>query len=182
MTHMEGDSFGCIELTDSSEVIFFTDIFKGNKYANIRKFIKTQKYTGPTKQGIKLNGDQLQKIIDKLKTIPKEIHAIETQEVLSIPSYQNKHIKVNVDFYRGQYWIDFRVYYETEFFKGPTKKGVKIPFHYLMDTIRYLEEMNNHINCVSIETKNDRQEVIPEESEEGEKIEGVPDEYKKYFE
>ena len=47
------DIVGTVDLSKASEIIFFTDVYKGDEFANIRKFVKSEKYTGPTKSGIK---------------------------------------------------------------------------------------------------------------------------------
>ena len=60
----EMKNIGTIKLTDSSEILFYVDTYQGNQYANIRKFIRSKKYTGPTKSGVMLKKDDLQSLID----------------------------------------------------------------------------------------------------------------------
>ena len=57
-----------IELTDAVKIVFYYDFFNEKFWANIRKFVKSKKYTGPTKQGIKFDPAKLPEIknaIDK---------------------------------------------------------------------------------------------------------------------
>lgn len=43
------------EITKSTEVNFYYDYFSGRIWANIRKFVKSERYTGPTKDGVKFD-------------------------------------------------------------------------------------------------------------------------------
>jgi len=176
-------SFGTIDLTESTELIFFIDTYKGIEFANIRKFIKSIRYAGPTKKGIKLNKNVLKLVVDALKKISQDITTIEEQEIVKIPVYKGKFINVNINLYNGDYWIDIRVYYETELYKGPSKNGIRIPFCNLNETILYLDGMLNNIGKNSGEEELNHQiKPYKKDSDKNEEnIEGVPDDYKQYF-
>lgn len=176
---------GTISLSETSEIIFYIDNYREKQFANIRKFIKSKKYTGPTKSGIKLNKNELRVIPEALKNLSPEIATLEEIELCKIPIYKGKSIVVNIKSFMGRYGIDIREYLETEKYIGPSKKGIRIPFDYLNNAVLYLEDMLKKIDDWSEESlfsKNKKDNIEIEQKEnKNKKIEGVPDEYTKYF-
>ena len=53
---MPDKEIGHIELTATTRIIFAVGSWKGQSRASIRKFVTTEKYAGPTKSGMSLDG------------------------------------------------------------------------------------------------------------------------------
>lgn len=69
MNEME-EEIGRIKLSESTEIVVRKTEFKGEKRIDIRKFVKTEKYTGWSKQGISIpvgNWRDVLEILEKVK-------------------------------------------------------------------------------------------------------------------
>ena len=179
------DTIGTIGLSKYSEVIFYIDTYKGDEFANIRKFVKSKRYTGPTKSGVKLTKRQLEILCKALSKIPGDLEGASEGEFARIPVSENWFIWVGINYFNGEYGLDIRQYLQTEKYTGPSKKGVRLPLDYLGDTMGYCRKMLGVItnrkergSATIIE-----QDANVEGSPEGKRtsVEGVPDEYSRYF-
>ncbi|MHC4678329.1 MAG: PC4/YdbC family ssDNA-binding protein, partial [Planctomycetota bacterium] len=121
------NAVGAIRLSASSEVVFFLDTYKDKCSANIRKFITSEQYTGPTKSGIKLTKQQLEPLYKTLTDLSNDLETIQEGELLAIPLRQGCYISVRINYFNGAYGLDIRQYLSTEKYKGPSKKGIRIP-------------------------------------------------------
>ncbi len=181
------EEIGTISLTESSEIIFYIDSYRGKQFANIRKFVKSKKYTGPSKSGIKLNKTELQKIYESLRNLSVQTDDLQESEICKIPVHKGKSIRVGINFFNGSYGLDIREYLETKKYSGPSRKGVRIPVDCFEDIILHLEDLLRKIDewpkgTLFADIKKDSQpEDRKEKSENKKEIEGVPDEYKEYF-
>ena len=43
------------------------------EYVDIRKFVESENYTGPTKQGVRFNVDLLPEVLEDLKVLAKQL-------------------------------------------------------------------------------------------------------------
>jgi hypothetical protein len=133
--------FGKIELTDSSEVRFYVDEFKGHPYASIRTFIKRDTYSGPTKSGVTLNVGLIEQALGKLEALPKEPASTEDVELARLPKKQGLELVLRVTLYRDTTGIDFREWVDDGTYKGWSKRGVRINYSELPTILKYLKEM-----------------------------------------
>ena len=179
------DIVGTVDLSKASEIIFYTDVYKGDEFANIRKFVKSEKYTGPTKSGIKLNKEQLHTICGILARAPRNLEKTKDEELGKIKISENLFIWVGFTYFKGQYGLDIRQYLKTEKYTGPSKKGIRIPLDYIDATVGYCERMLALIgNSKQQEVKAEKQEnpsIQKVAIDKNKDVEGVPDEYQKYF-
>ena len=163
---------GTISLAKDSEVIFYLDSYKNKRYANIRKFIKSDKYTGPTKQGIKISQQGINAIYEVLNKLPEKIVCPGESILCNIPINRGVMLSVRI------------VMYNTEKYKGPSKKGVRIPIGHLRDVLSYCKNMADKFGeAIGNNNAQPQEENIITKTNncETSKIEGVSDEYSKYF-
>jgi len=173
---------GAVPLSDSTEILFYLDTYKNKRYAKMRKFVKTNTYTGPTKSGLNLTPDNLKIIYESLKNISTEITNLEESELcrILISKFKGIFIFVRIAYYNGNYGIDIREYFEIQNEMQPTKKGVRIPFEYLSDTRSHLENMLKKISDPNIDKINFN-DSESNSSMSIKEIEGVPSEYASFF-
>lgn len=76
MSEEDSTSFG--KVVDSLTIDESTEIRiqrgtdkKGKVFVNIRKFVNTDRYSGPTKQGIRLSAEEWEKLIPKIQKASK---------------------------------------------------------------------------------------------------------------
>lgn len=133
--------FGVIALTESSEVRFYVDEYKGFPYASIRTFIKRDTYSGPTKAGITLNAGLLESVLETLDKLPPEPTTTEDQELARFPKKAGLEVVLRITLYRDTTGIDFREWVDDGVYKGWSKKGVRINYAELGQTKKHLTDM-----------------------------------------
>lgn len=179
------DAIGTISLSQTSEIIFYVDSYKGDQFANIRKFVKSNRYTGPTKKGVKLNREQLEVVYKTLGELSTDLEDLQEKNLITIPLSGNRFISVSVSYFNGEYGLDIRQHFKSKKYTGPSKKGVRIPIDCLGDMVGYCHKMLGVLAKGEVEeTFAPKQKRITERvgpAQKTEKIEGVPNEYHKYF-
>lgn len=132
---------GVLPLTDSSEIRFYVDEYKGYPYASIRTFIKGEKYSGPTKAGLTLNPSLLQSLIGVLDKLPKEAAASQDVELARFQKKAGLELVVRITLYRDTTGLDLREWVDDGTYQGWSKKGVRIAYDELAKTLAFLRQM-----------------------------------------
>jgi len=130
-----------IEMTESVKIVFFYDYFNDKVWANIRKFVKSKKYTGPTKQGIKFDPAKLAEIKNAFEKAHAQADTIKDEEFLRVPRSPNRELVVHASVYKGSLGVDLRVWLITEKYKGWTKDGIRFPINILPRVMEALQKM-----------------------------------------
>jgi hypothetical protein len=156
-----------IEITDSVEIVFYYDYFNDKIWANIRKFIKSKKYTGSTKQGIKFDPAKLPEIKNAFDKANEQADTIQDEEFLRISRSPNRDLVVHASVYKGALGVDLRIWLKTEKYKGWTKNGIRFPINIVPRVIEMLQKMidtkpalQEHVD----QTKFTQESSLPEES------------------
>jgi len=78
---MNGDQkeLARIELNVTDRLVISTSEYRGKEYVDIRKFVESDNYTGPTKQGIRFSVDLLPEVLEHLKKLRREL-GVEDEE------------------------------------------------------------------------------------------------------
>ena len=176
------DAIGEIEISKASSIVFYVDEYKGKRYGNIRIFVRSKRYTGATKKGIKLDLKAVAQLLSALRDCPAELADIKEKEIFTITLNPGYLIKANISYFNGNYGIDIRTFYDTKKYKGYSKKGIRIPYEYLAESADYLQKIHNVLMDLpkdSLFVRKDEGEK--EENDKMKKAKGVPDEYQKYF-
>lgn len=138
---------GALASEDGSEIKFSIDSYKGYKYVSIRKYLKSETYSGPTKAGITLSPEIVGKINTALAALPEDYKAVQEGELGKYAKKQGLSIVLRVSSYMGSKGIDLRQWQEDESYTGWTKKGIRLPIDKLKEvkelfakTAKYFEE------------------------------------------
>jgi hypothetical protein len=132
---------GAITLSETSELKFYVDEFKGHRYGSIRTFVKGDAYSGPTKAGVTLNARVLDETIPVLEKLPAEPAAAEDLELVRVPKKVGVELVVRITLYKDTVGIDFREWVEEAEYKGWSKKGVRVPYKDLAAMVGYMRQM-----------------------------------------
>lgn len=132
---------GTMPLSESSELKFYVDEYKGYKYGSIRTFVKGDSYTGPTKSGVTMNAAIIDGVIGALGQLPKDPDALGEKELARFPRRMGIELVLRVTIYKDATGIDLREWVEDHDYKGWSKKGVRIPYKELQKALQYLKEM-----------------------------------------
>jgi hypothetical protein len=132
---------GSLTLTDTSDIRFYVDEFKGHKYASVRTFVKGEGYSGPTKSGVTLNARVLDEVIPALEKLPAEPAALEDVELLRVPKKAGVELVVRITIYKDTTGVDLREWVDEPEYKGWSKKGVRIPYKDVPKALQFLRAM-----------------------------------------
>jgi hypothetical protein len=132
---------GAVPLSESSELRFYVDEYKGHRYGSIRTFVKGDAYSGPTKAGVTLNARVLDETLPALEKLPAEPEGAEDRELVRVPKKIGVELVVRVTHHKGTVGVDLREWVDEAEYKGWSKKGVRVPYNSLAAMIGYLREM-----------------------------------------
>jgi hypothetical protein len=124
---------GSVKLEDGNEIKFTVDSFKGHKYVSVRKHLKSDAYSGPTRAGITLSPEIVGKISAALAVLPDDYKTAEDAELGKYAKRQGLSIVLRISSYMGSKGIDLRQWQEDETYKGWTKKGIRLPIEKLAE-------------------------------------------------
>ena len=136
---------GTLPLNETSDLRFYVDEYKGFKYGSIRTFMKGETYSGPTKSGITMNPTILAGMIEALSKLPAEPQTLQEQELARFPKKMGLELVARVTIYKDSTGIDIREWVDDVEYKGWSKKGVRIPYKDLPQTLAMLREMQQHV-------------------------------------
>lgn len=132
---------GRLALSESSELVFYVDEYKGHRYGSIRAFVKGEGYSGPTKSGVTLNGRVLDAAIAAIEKLPPEPLATEDQELARIPKKAGVELVVRVTIFKDTTGVDIREWVDEPEYKGWSKKGVRVPYKDIPASLQFLRQM-----------------------------------------
>jgi hypothetical protein len=171
------------EITKSTEVNVYYDYYGGRIWANIRKFVKSERYTGPTKDGVKFEPKHLPSILKALEEAAQQRDTMSDEVFLRLSKNKSADLIVHASSYKGTVGIDLRERFRMPDGLEGWGKGIRLGVEYLSDLIDCIKLMS--------ETKPDLKELGPQASLDfdmiGKKrkepnVEGVPDNLKEFFE
>ena len=137
--------FGAVATSEESEIKFYVDEYKGYSYGSIRTFLKRSGYSGPTKAGITMNPALLEKVIGTLEKLPKEAKTLQDQELARFPKKMGIELVLRITIYKDTTGIDLREWVEDGTYTGWSKKGIRIPYTALEQTLVFLKQMQEFL-------------------------------------
>jgi len=135
-----------IPLNDYSKLVFYVWKKKGRMYAEMRKYLFTKSYAGPTKSGLVLRLECLVSLIDVLNdlaTLIEEKKNIDDGRVGIVEKSKTKRIVVSL--VESSKFLDIREHVSFGTYKGPTRKGVRVLLDHLPVMIDNLKRLADYI-------------------------------------
>ena len=124
---------GVLPIDDGAEIKISVDSFKNHKYISIRKYLKSETYTGPTTAGITLSTEMIDKVAQTIKDLPDDISKIEDKELGRFAKRKGLNIVLRISSYMNSKGLDIRQYQEDSTYTGWTKKGIRLPLEKLKE-------------------------------------------------
>lgn len=128
---------GSIKIDEGNEIKFSVDAYKQSRYLSVRKYLKSETYSGPTKAGITLTSEVVVKIAKALATLPDDPNSIQDGELGKYARRQGLAIVLRVSSFYTAKGIDIRQWQEDETYTGWTKKGIRLP----LEKIKEIKEL-----------------------------------------
>jgi hypothetical protein len=125
---MADREIGYIELTATTRIIFAVGSWKGQSRASIRKFVTTEKYAGPTKSGMSLDGATVVQLLAALRVLQATIPTNDPNQHVSVGKTRDWEIRIAIvppDEDSRLPSVDIREYVDSARYAGPTKAGVR---------------------------------------------------------
>jgi len=136
---------GVIAATEGSEIRFSVDEFKGHRYGSIRKHLKRESYSGPTRSGITMSPEIVSGVLEALRKLPKEPPA-EERELGRYAKRPGLAVVARITIYQDSVGIDLREWQQDVSYTGWTKKGIRLAYADLEKITLYLSEMKEALS------------------------------------
>jgi Transcriptional Coactivator p15 (PC4) len=137
---------GVLQISESSNIRFSIDEFKGHKYGSIRKYLKRESYQGPTRSGITLTLDIVDKLIEDFSKLSRESQLPKEREMGRYQKRPGTFVVSRITTYQNITSIDLREWQEDVSYTGWTKRGIRLPLKNLDSIMEYLNKMKEFIS------------------------------------
>ncbi len=135
---------GFIELTGTTRIVFAAGVWKGQSRGSIRKFVTTQRYTGPTKSGLSLGSPLLVELLTAVRKLEATLPAQGETLLATVGKTKDWEIRITLippDAESSLPSLDIREFVDTPRYTGPTKAGVRFPWDKLRRFAGLLETL-----------------------------------------
>lgn len=132
---------GVLASTEGAEIRFSIDEFRGHRYGSIRKYLKRDSYSGPTRSGITMSPPIAAGGLDALEKLPAEPAALEDREIGRYAKRAGLMVVARITIYRDSTGIDLREWQDDVSYKGWTKRGIRLPYEKIREIISFLKQM-----------------------------------------
>ena len=136
---------GVLPSTEGSEIKFSIDEYRGYKYGSIRKYLKRESYSGPTRAGITMSRDIAVGVLNALSKLSKTTPPPDEMELGKFAKRPGLSVVARLTVYQGSTGIDLREWQEDVAYKGWTKRGIRLPFEQLDKITDYLKKMKEQM-------------------------------------
>ncbi|NLO91220.1 MAG: hypothetical protein GX410_04425 [Elusimicrobia bacterium] len=136
---------GVLPSTEGSEIKFSIDEYRGYKYGSIRKYLKRDSYSGPTRAGITMSKDIVSGVLSSLLKLSKAAPPADELELGKFAKRPGLSVVARITVYQGSTGIDLREWQEDVAYKGWTKRGIRLPFEQIDDITSYLKKMREEM-------------------------------------
>jgi hypothetical protein len=138
-----GDTeIGFVELSPTTRITFSVGSWKGRSRGSIRKFITSERYAGPTKSGMFLDGAILLQLLAALRSLQSTVPSPDQNQHISVGKIQGWEIRITIvppDEKSDLPSIDIREFIEKPSYTGPTKAGVRFSWNKLKQFTQLVE-------------------------------------------
>lgn len=149
---MADQEIGFVELTATSRIIFSIGTWKGQLRGGIRKFLTTDRYAGPTKSGMSLDGNTAVQLLAALRELQNTVPTQQRDQQLSIGKSRTSQIRLQIvppDENNRLPSVDIREFVESPEYSGPTKKGVRFGWDKLKQFVQLVEVLVQQLGAVA---------------------------------
>lgn len=119
---------GTLVLESGDEVRFSIDAYHGFRYVSVRRYLKTDTFTGATRDGVTLTPEIVHALVPRLINLPKNIRELKDGIIGKFAKRPGICIVASVATIKGRRVLDLRQWQEDS---GWTKKGIWLPLEKL---------------------------------------------------
>lgn len=115
---------GRIVLTEQEEVHFSIDAYRGYRYVSVRRYIKTDGFTGPTRDGITLTVEIMRALVPMLLALPADEKELKLGSIGKFAKRPGICVLVSMAEFRGVRGLELRNWSQE---KGMSKNSICLP-------------------------------------------------------
>ncbi|MCL2888441.1 MAG: transcriptional coactivator p15/PC4 family protein [Elusimicrobia bacterium] len=129
------------------EVKFSIDAYRGYRYASIRKYLKSDSYSGATRAGITMTPEIVKGVAAVLEKLPDDASKIEDVELGKFAKRPGMSVVARISSFKGARGLDLRQWQEDDIYTGWTKKGIRLPLNKMGEIKKLFKEMNEYFQA-----------------------------------
>ena len=115
---------GKLVLSEQEEVHFSIDAYRGYRYVSVRRYLRTDNFVGPTRDGVTFTPEMIRALVPVLNQLPAEEKQMKLGQIAKLAKRAGICVVVTVAEFRGQRGLELRQWEQD---KGFTKKGIWLP-------------------------------------------------------
>ena len=115
---------GKLVLSEQEEVHFSIDAYRGYRYVSVRRYLRTDNFVGPTRDGVTFTSEMIRALVPVLNRLPAEEKQMKLGQIAKLAKRAGICVVVTVAEFRGQRGLELRQWEQD---KGFTKKGIWLP-------------------------------------------------------
>lgn len=120
---------GHLEINPQEEIRFSIDAYRGYRYASVRRYLKTDGFTGPTRDGVTLTPEIVRALVPLLGALPADEKQIKPGSLGKFAKRPGICVVVSVSQFRGAYGLELRNWSQDKGFSN----GIWLPLVYWKD-------------------------------------------------
>lgn len=117
---------GKLVLSEQEEVHFSIDAYRGYRYVSVRRYLRTDNFVGPTRDGVTFTPEMIRALVPVLNQLPAEEKQLKLGQLAKLAKRAGICVVVTVAEFRGQRGLELRQWEQD---KGFTKKGIWLPLN-----------------------------------------------------
>ncbi len=115
---------GFLTLNETEEVRFSIDAYRGYRYVSVRRYLRTNDFAGPTRDGVTFTPEMIRALVPVLQGLSADEKQLKLGPVAKLAKRAGICVVATVAEFRGQRGLEFRQWEQD---KGFTKKGIWLP-------------------------------------------------------
>jgi hypothetical protein len=138
----DSNTVGEVGLGPTTRLVFSISNRSGQRFAHVRKFADTARYSGPTPSGFTIAGDQLSHLVAILRGLAGSVPAAGQSQLGIVRKNKSGEFRVQLvcpDDDMPLPSIDIREHVTTASYVGFTKKGIRFPWDKLPEILNQFE-------------------------------------------
>ncbi len=139
---------GFFRSSEQDEIHFTVDAYRGFRYVSIRRYVKTEGFSGATRDGITLTPEIVRSLEPHIQALADDFSQIVPKQIGKFAKRPGICIVVSIGEFKGKKGLDFRQWQEDV---GWTKKGIWLPLDHLPEIKRLFKETREALEGIVVD-------------------------------
>lgn len=138
---------GVLTLSPEEEVRFSIDAYRGYRYVSVRRYLRIENFSGPTRDGVTFTPEMIRVLVPILNQLPPNTEQLKQGTIAKLAKRPGICVVVSVAEFKGQLGLELRQWEQD---KENTKKGIWLPLSkwteirkFFADTLAALDDVSD---------------------------------------